>query len=229
MTTLTELQKAIDELLDHPLGVGWYTLVRPVEEKAYEAYVFGLCLRAVRELEAVPVLRGISDQPNPFLFRGAPGQIHSNVRNYGYAEFSLNGENFEIHVDVEFQGTSGMTHELDVCIMRADDAVRCRRQPDDPPAASVIVGWECKFYAGNLQKALGRTFVGLIDDMGSNLRISGLCSNADHPQLRHYLKPARRPYPHFLLTPQNKSNEQIFVNQIKSELKKMTAAVTGQR
>ncbi len=223
MATFADLQNAIDVLLDHPLGVGHYELVRPVEEKAYEAYVFGLCLRSVRELGVTPVLCGISGTPMPFVFRGAPGQIHSRARNFGYAEFSLNGHGFEIHAGVEFKGTSGMTHELDVCIMRREDADRCRLEPDDPPPASLIAGWECKFYAGNLQKSLGRAFVGLIDDMGTNVRLTGLCSNSDHPQLRGYLQPQRRPYAHFRLTPLKQSNEDIFVNQIKAELRKMAA------
>ncbi len=224
MATLNDLENAIDTLLNHPLGINQYQLVRRVEEKAYEAYVYGLCLRSVRELGATPILRGISGAPTPFIFRGAPGQIHSTGRNYGYTEFSLNGHDFEIHAGVEFEGTSGMTHEIDVCIMRAGEARACRQQPDDPPAASLIAGWECKFYAGNLDKGLGRAFVGLLDDMGSNTRLSGLCSNSFHPQLRDYFQPQRRPYPHFQLTPLYSSNEAIFVNQIKGELKKMTAA-----
>jgi hypothetical protein len=224
MATLADLENAIDALLDHPLGVGQYQLVRTVEEKAYEAYVFGLCLRAVRELGATPVLRGISGPPMPFVFRGAPGQIHSTSRNYGYAEFSLNGIEFEIHAGVEFKGSSGMTHELDVCIMRADDADRCRLQPDDPPSASLVAGWECKFYAGNLEKSLGRSFVGLIDDMGTNLRLSGFCSNSSHVQLKDYFQPQGRPHPHFNMTPLEPSNENIFVNLSKGAIKKMTGA-----
>jgi hypothetical protein len=224
MATLMDLENAIDVLLNHPLGVGQYQLVRSVEEKAYEAYIFGLCLRAVRELGVVPVLRGISGLANPFVFRGAPGQIHSSARNYGYGQFRLNGQDFEIHAGVEFRGSSGMTHELDVCIMRGDEAEECRLQPDDPSAASLIAGWECKFYAGNLQKGLGRAFVGLVDDLGTNLRVSGLCSNSFHPQLRDYFRPQRRPYPNFRLTPLERSNENIFVNQIKAELKKLTAS-----
>jgi len=220
MATLNDLETAIDALLDHPLGLGRYQLIQRVEEKAYEAYIFGLCLRAVRELNIVPVLRGISGAPNPFIFRGAPGQIYSTARNYGYAEFSVNDRSFEIHAGVEFQGAR-MTHELDVCIMRAEDANRCRQQPDDPPAASLVGGWECKF-VGNLGKGLGRAFVGLVDDMGTNLRLSGLCTNRAHPQLRSYFEPQRRPYPHFYLTPLNLSNEDVFVNLIKAELKKMT-------
>ena len=226
MATLQELENAIDALLDHPLGIRQFELVQRIGEKAYEAYVFGLCLRAARELGVTPVLRGIVGEPTPFVFRGAPGQIHSRARNYGYAQFRLNGQEFEIHAGVEFRGTSGMTHELDVCIMRAQDARDCRNPQslDDPHAASLVGGWECKFYAGNLQKGLGRAFVGLIDDMGSNIRLNGLCSNSAHPQLRLYFQPQRRPHPHFRLTPLEPSNEDIFVNQIKGELKKMTAA-----
>ncbi len=226
MATLPDLENAIDALLDHPLGIGQFQLVRRAEEKAYEAYVFGLCLRAARELGVTPVLRGITGAPTPFVFRGAPGQIHSRGRNYGYAEFTLNRQEFEVHAGVEFRGTSSMTHELDVCIMRAPDARVCRNPQslDDPHAACLVGGWECKFYAGNLQKGLGRAFVGLIDDMGSNVRLSGLCSNSVHPQLLDYFQPQRRPHPHFRLTPLEPSNEDIFVNQIKGELKKMTAA-----
>lgn len=222
MATLAELEVAIDTLLNHPLGVGRFQLVRRVEEKAYEAYVFGLCLRALRELNIIPVLRGITGPPDPFIFRGAPGQIHSISRNYGYAEFGVNGRQFEIHVGVEFRGISGMTHEVDVGIMKAEDAVRCRRQPDDPPSSSLVAGWECKFYDRNLDKVLGRAFVGLVDDLGS-LRLKGICSNSSHPQLREYFELDRRPHPHFELTPLRSSHEDIFVNLIKGELKKMCA------
>ena len=223
MATLAELKEAIDTLLNHPLGIGQYQLVQAVEGKVYEAYIFGLCLRAVRELGTTPILLGMQGPPNPFIFRGAPGQIHSTSRNYGYAEFVLNGDHFEIHAGVEFKGNSGMTHELDVCIMRGEDANKCRQEPNDPPPASLVGGWECKFYAGSLQKGLGRAFVGLMDDMGNNVRLSGFCSNSLHPQLREYFRPRRRPYPHFRLTPLDPSNENVFVNQIKGELKKMTA------
>lgn len=226
MATLADLESAIDALLQHPLGIGQYQLVRRAEEKAYEAYIFGLCLRAVRELGVTPVLRGITGAPSPFVFRGGPGQIHSDTKNYGYAEFTLNGFDFEIHAGVEFKGTSGMTHELDVCVLRADDARACRSPltQDDPSAASLVGGWECKFYSGRLEKVLGRAFVGLIDDMGTNIRLSGMCSNTSHPQLLDYFKPQRRPHPHFRLTPLEPSNESIFVNQLKGELKKMTAS-----
>ena len=224
MAAVADLEHAIDTMLDHPLGIQQYRVSQSVQGKVYEAYVFALCLRAVRELGVTPFLRGAQGLPNPFIFRGGPGQIHSTSRNYGYAVFHLKGSTFEIHAGVEFRGASGMTHELDVCIMRGEDANKCRAQPDDPPSASLIGGWECKFYAGPLEKDSGRAFVGLMDDMGSNVRMSGFCSNSEHQQLREYFRPRRRPFPHFLLTPLHPSNEDVFVNQIKGELKKMTAS-----
>ena len=223
MATLQQLQGAIDQLLNHPLGINNYLLLQPVEEKAYEAYVFGLCLRAVRELGVVPVLRGISAPPNPFIFRGGPGRIYSTTRNYGYAVFTLNNLSFEIHAGVEIRGTSGMNHELDVCILQAREAVQSRRDRNDPSANALVGGWECKFYSGTLQKGLGRAWVGLMDDMGNNSRLSGLCSNTSHPQLRVYFRPQRRPHPHFELTPLSPSDEAIFVNMLKGELRKMAA------
>jgi hypothetical protein len=224
VANLKDLETAIDLLLNHPLGLRQYRLARRAGDTAYEAYVFGLCIRAARELGSTVVLHGINGAPNPFIFRGAPGQIHGNGKNYGYAKFNLNNNFFEIHVDIEFKGTSGMMHEIDVCVIRSEDADECRRKPDDPSAASLVAGWECKFYSKNLNKGLGRAFVGLMDDMGTNVRLSGMCSNAEHPQLKSYFKLQRRPHPHFQLTPLEKSNEDIFVNQLKAALKKMTAS-----
>ncbi len=223
MPTLQDLENAIDDLLNHPAGPGNYHLVHWVAEKAYEAYVFGLCLRAIEELGVIPALRGIVAAPEPFIFRGGPGQIHSTRYNYGFAYFEINGRAFEVHTGIEVTGASGMMHEVDVCIVRHEDAEACRQQPDDPPSASLVAGWECKFYGGALDKVLGRAFVGLMDDMGTNVRLSGLCSNSNHDQLRQYFRPRRRPYPHFGLSPLRPSNEAIFVNSVKAELKKMTA------
>lgn len=222
---LAAVEGAIDTLLDHPLGAGHYQVVQSVAGKVYEAYIFGLCLRAAYELHSSPVLRGITGPPTPFIFRGAPGQIHSRARNYGYAEFSLGDQDFEVHTGVEFQGTSKTTHELDVCIMKADHALKCRdfRSLQDPPASSLICGWECKFYAGNLPKVSGRAFVGLLDDMGSKIRLGALCSNSDNPRLRNYFSLQRRPHFHYALTPLSPETEVSFVEQIKLELKKLTS------
>ncbi len=227
MATLKELKDAIDALIDHPLGPGSYKLIQDVEGKAYEAYIFCLCLEAVRTLKVTPLLRGSYTTPDPFIFRGAPGKIHSEYRNYGYASFTLNGHEFEIHTNVEFRGKSGMIHEIDVCLMNAKDAKKCRDakrrgiESKDPPSSSLVGVWECKFYDYRLDKVLARAFVGLVSDLSSNVRLSGLCSNQTHPQIKQYYFPKNRPYPHLQLTPLNPENEDLFIKLLSAELKRL--------
>src|ERR1700722_3401808 len=99
MATLQELESAIEAVLSGLSGYQTFDLVQREEEKAYEAYVLALCLTSIRNLGGRPILRVILGKPNPFIFRGGPGLIHSQNRNYGYVFFTLNSLNFEIHVD----------------------------------------------------------------------------------------------------------------------------------
>ena len=223
MATLRDYMDAVDRLLDHRLGVSYFRSVQQNRGKIYEAYVFGLCLRAVRELHASVDLRAIDGPPNPFIFRGAPGQIYSKRMNYGYAWFSLNESEFEIHSGIEYRGTSEMTHEIDVSILRGPDAEKCRnsRSLGEPPAKTLVGIWECKFHSAHLPKAEGRTFVGLLDDMGASFRLRGLCSNLRSEQLGLYFSKRNRPHPHFALTPLDPANEDNFVEHIKTELNKL--------
>jgi hypothetical protein len=223
MTTLAELKLAIDAILNHRLGISNWKLNRTVEEKAYEAYVFSLCARAVAEMGGKPVARTNQGTPGSFVFRGGPGQIHSQRANYGYLRFTMVGDDYELHAGVEFRGTSEMMHELDVCIMRAVEADRCRGlTPDDPNPRSLLGAWECKFYGKTVGKDAGREFVGLLSDMGNNCRTAGLCSNVESTELRKFLRPRRRPNPHFLLIPAHGPLEDEFVGHLKSELRKAT-------
>lgn len=225
MATLQDLENAIRGLFQQSVGSSSaYRVDTSTAPKAYEGYIFGLCLRAVRELGAIPVLCGNTGPANPFIFRGGPGHIHSTYRNYGYAYFHLNNHEFEVHPGIEISGTSGMTHELDVCIIRADDARDARSNRQTPSAAALVAGWECKFYDTPLQKHLARAFVGLMDDMGSNCRMSGLCSNQTHPQMADYFEPQRRPYPHLPLTPLDSGSENRFVGTLSAMLKRLAKA-----
>ena len=130
MATPQELEAAIDAVLNHRLGIQQFQVNRSVAGKIYEAYIFSLCLRAVQDLSNSLTLHGINSgsltTSTSFVFRGGPGQIHSTTRDYGYARFSLGDEDYEIHSGIEFKGNSEMTHEVDVCIMRASEAQRCR-------------------------------------------------------------------------------------------------------
>ena len=221
MTTPPELRAAISALLDHSLGIPRFQSRRLVNGKLYEAYVFGLCLQALKELGANLRASSVTGSPGQFIFRGGPGQIYSQTRDYGHVEFTLNGKEFELHSSIEYRGTSGMYHEIDVSILCGRAARKCRESSVNPRPSSLVGAWECKFYTGSLPKRAGRTFVGLLADMGGSFRVSGLCSNSQSHQLRLYYSKKSRPHAHFHLTPREQDSENNFVAHVKTEFKKL--------
>src|SRR5262245_58768378 len=122
------LQGAISDLLDLHAAQQLLQLNSNTCERAFEAYVFSLCCEAVRRAGGSVILSGIRSGPQPatVVFRGAPGSMASKNQNFAYASCLLNQKKFEIHVDVEYQGTSGALHEIDVsvCDRNHADAVR---------------------------------------------------------------------------------------------------------
>lgn len=224
METINDLASAVRRLLDHPLGIAMYRSAKPRAEKSYEAYLFGLCLEAVREIGIIPSLTNIENRPDEFIFRGSPGKIYSQSRNYGYASFSINNIDFELHSGIEIKGNSQMTHELDVCIIHSRYAHNSRASRTDPPAKSLVIGFECKFYSTTLPKSVGREFVGLVDDMGSKMYAKCLCSNSDSQQIRIYYQNSNRPDCYFNLTPGNHKIERQLVERIKQILIKASGA-----
>ena len=221
MTTQPELRAAISTLLDHSLGIRRFEARRLVNGKMYEAYVFGLCLQALQELGADLRASSVTGSPGRFIFRGGAGQIYSRTRNYGHVEFTLNEKQFELHSSIEYCGTSGMFHEIDVSVLSAQAAWKCRETSVSPRPSSLVGAWECKFYTGRLPKEVGRTFVGLLADMGSSFRVSGLCSNTENQQLGLYYSKKNRPHAHFHLTPREHGSESDFVSHVKNEFKKL--------
>jgi hypothetical protein len=79
---------------------------------------------------------------------GAPGSMASTDQDFVYADCSLNGRRFEIHVDVEYQGSSGALHEIDVSVCDQAHADAVRRNNSTPKMAGnkLIMAFECKFY-----------------------------------------------------------------------------------
>ena len=73
-------------------------------------------MEAVRRAGGTAELTGIKSgpNPNPVVFRGAPGSMASRNQDFAFASCVLKKRKFEFHVDVEYQGTSGAPHEIDV-------------------------------------------------------------------------------------------------------------------
>jgi hypothetical protein len=215
---LTALKAAIEGLLNLPAAKQLLTLNSNTCERAFEAYIFGLCCDAVRKAGGTVTLTGIQSGSNPstVVFRGAPGSMASNSQNFVYADCTLNQKTFEIHVDVEYEGTSGALHEVDVSFCDHLHATAVRRTLATPKGAGkkLLMAFECKFYESTPGVSLGRTFVGLVADCGT-LRLKGFVSNIPSDKLRQYFSK-----PFLGLNPSNKASEERFIRNVEQVLRK---------
>lgn len=224
--TQRELESAIRGLFaGGPLLPAAFRLRRNLADAAYEAYIFTLVLRAVEQLGGRVQLRSITSPttvPPTFVFRGAPGAISSRRYDYGYAACTYRGKAFEIHVDVEHRGNSGVPHEIDVSIIDAGEAARCRATGRNPKAGKTRGMIECKFRDGRLGVELIRTLVGLKDDMGM-MKIARLATNVARERSRavsqYCAGKDARPRTTSELTPLDPTVEQQFVDSLVDDLR----------
>lgn len=216
MATLADLQNAVNGLLNLPGIPAVLQLNSATRERAFEAYVFSLIVNATRQAGGTAEIRGINSGPNPpvLVFRGGPGLLGSRTQDYVYADCRLGNKEFEIHVDVQYEGGSGAIHELDVSIYDHQAAGRIRLNPTLFAKTNKLHGAvECKFYDSTLGTTLGRTFVGLVDDCGS-LQLRMFVTNGSSQGLMRYFSPKQRPNRFFHLSPLRPNDEQEFVNVV---------------
>jgi hypothetical protein len=220
---MAPLLAAINDLLDLPASKQLLQLNSLTCERAFEAYVFALCCEAVRRAGGTAELTGIKSgtKPNPVVFRGAPGSMASRTQNFVYAACELNQKRFEVHVDVEYQGTSGALHEIDVslCDENHAQAVRTTRGTPKTAGKKLLMAFECKFYDSKPGVLLGRTFVGLISDCGS-LRLEAFVSNIPSDKLLQYLSKSSRPEPFLGINPLAPASEERFILYVEQVLRK---------
>ena len=222
MASLPQLKTAVSALLRSAGAAGTLQLNSNTRERAFEAYIFGLVLRAARQAGATVELIGIlsGDDPSPVVFRGGPGRIGSRSQDFAYARCTLNGTTFEVHLDVEYEGSSGAVHEIDVSLVDADHADAVRAYSGRLPSTRYLrAALECKFYDSTLGVALGRTFVGLVDDCGQ-LMFKALATNGTNSGLAYYLRTSRRPEPFFDLSPLTVRSAHRFVFNLEQALRK---------
>jgi len=221
MATLTELRNAIDNLLNFSAAGTLLQLNSNTCERAYEAYIFSLCVRAVQQAGGAVVMTGIRTGLNPsvLVFRGAPGAMSSRDQDFCYAKCTLGNEQFEIHVDVEYQGQSNAPHEIDVSICESTHCQNVRDTRRLPRTRkNLIMLFECKFYSDSPGVSLARTFVGLRSDCTS-YQLSGFVSNRTSKGIRDYLSQQRRPKP-FTPLPVDIDSEELFVRTVETELRR---------
>jgi hypothetical protein len=214
MATFADLQSAITQVLSLPGIPAVLQLNSATRERAFEAYVFSLCIRAVRQAGGTAVIHGIGTGPNPttVIFRGGPGVLGSVAQDFAFARCQLGNQEFEVHVDVQYEGGSGAIHELDVSVFDREAADRVRQTPNLFPKTNKLYGAvECKFYDSTLGTALGRTFVGLVADCGT-LQLRLFSTNGLSQGLVRYFSPKNRPNRFFRLSPLRPVEEAKFIN-----------------
>src|SRR5688500_16347185 len=118
MPSLVDLQNSINALLGIPGISAVLQLNSLTRERAFEAYVFSLIVNAIRQAGGTAIIHGNNSGANPpiVIFRGGPGLLGSAAQDFAYADCTLGNREFEIHVDVKYEGTSEVIHELDVSI-----------------------------------------------------------------------------------------------------------------
>ena len=148
MASIEDISDAVRQVLSYGAARTAIQLNSATRERAFEAYVFSLVVRAVRQAGGVVTIKGINsgNNPDPIIFRGGPGHMSSRSQNFAYAECELNSRSFEVHVDVQYVGTSGAVHEVDVSIFDHNRAEIVRESNIIPNTRNLRAALECKFY-----------------------------------------------------------------------------------
>ena len=164
---LAEIQQALGQAVIPSLTAA------DAMDDLYEAYVFGLLLKAARIERGSVSLMSIAGGAlgGTFTFRTSPGYLNSTRHDYGYAIIRFpRCPALEAHVGVRVAGKSNVLHECDVCIIQESEAELCRRSTTRvaPRSAKLVIAVEAKFYTTDLGLHLGRAFLGLVRDLSAD-------------------------------------------------------------
>lgn len=221
MPTLVDLKSAVNGLLNLPTIGSLLKLNSYSREHAFEAYVFALVVKAVRQAGGSSELYGIKSgaNPNPAIFRGAPGYMGSTAQDFCFARCTLGEKKFEIHIDVIYVGSSGAMHEVDVSICDLSAANMVRKVPKvQPGTRGLRAAFECKCYDSNLGTALGRSFVGLVSDCGT-LKVKSFLTNGKSQGLARYFSKSKGPQVYFRVSPLATTDAERFVLNVEQILR----------
>ena len=219
--TLEDLRAAVVDVLSLPPVSGILRLNNDTKARAFEAYVFALAVRAVRQARGSAEICGAQTgvNPNPVVFRGSPGHMGSRLQDFCFASCTLNRLRFEIHVGVIYEGNSGATHEVDVSIYDGREATAIRDERTRLPGTRHLhAAFECKCYDSDLDTNLGRAFVGLVSDCGG-LRARGFLTNGRSRNLAAYFSKPKGPGAYFEISPVFPDSAERFVSNLEQVLR----------
>jgi hypothetical protein len=219
LTSLANLQAAYTSLLAGHAPVA----SSGQANDAFEVYTLSLVLSAARDEGATIRFESTSGviNPSPLRFRTSPGRIFSTVHDYSHALIQFpDGLAFEAHIGVYVEGLAGVLHECDVLVVDASEGRFCRRNRVHPKKSSTVLTAECKFYTGKLGIDLGRQFLGVTADLGSEGRF--FLSNADGKSVDRVLAHHKRER-FFGLTPLDADAENQVVALFRSTFRDLRA------
>ena len=220
--TKKDIKEKINQLLDLASRTQILTLNSDTVERAYEAYIWSLCKQAVEEAGGHAVLTGIKSgaAPREIVLRGSPGSMASTMQDFCYINCQLEKKEFEIHVDVQYEGSSGASHEIDASIYDHVSAEAVRSNGGLPRSSKLIMAIECKFYMSSVPSAaLGRGFVGLVRDYPGT-RLNAFVSNKASKNLNKYFTNKSNIEPFTDLEPGQTAAADRFVRIIEQALRK---------
>lgn len=163
--------------LEGLLGIASADLPEPNKAgKGLEYYALAMLIDAVQmKYGAVTHRRANGALPNKIVLRQQPNSLPATIRRYSWFTFDVPSQGglqrYEMHNGVNAVGSSGATHELDVCIIQPANTSNIGGQVHTQDVSSylatggvvpVYAGIECKFTAGGvLDRNQGRSFLGV--------------------------------------------------------------------
>jgi len=183
----------------------------------YEGFVFSCVIEALTRLGATLEVRDEMDQPSTvFEFHTKPSLIFTQGSYYILVGFQQT--QYELHTNLRAAGYSGTLHELDVCLLKHEEAQQCRDSRQSPIRKHVVFFAECKCYQRPLPLHIGREYLGLAQEF--NVEVKTIISNVGSNPLHQLItKHGRRE--NFHVSPRNPGNVVMFVEWLANELRQV--------
>lgn len=178
----------------------------------YEVYLFGICVQAAQSIGMTVSFEDASrTQTHALILRTSPSTIWSQAQQFTHASLAEHGRTrLEVHLGIYVRGGSGVSHEGDIVVIEATEAVKARVLQIDPRVSQTAVVIEAKFHGSNVRPRAGREFLGLVTDLGAGPSI--FVSSSPGPSV-HRLLSHRKRSGHFELIPGSPQE-----NELKSQI-----------
>lgn len=192
---------------------------RVATSKLYELFILTCLVQALNRLDARLEARDQAGLPTTdLIFRLGPGTLRAPSSSPGFIYALVNNVEYEIQNGLLVAGHSRVLHELDVCLIKRENAIRCRRERTDPSASAVKFLAECKCYGESLDLSLGREYVGLASEF--RLRGKTLVSNVSSESL-HALVTGHNGTVNAEIEPFEPQRVEDFIGWLKTELQQI--------